>query len=93
MWRAIRYGLDGELLDLHRGEAYPARAAIERLLVWTQGVRGELGIEPVFGDANGAQRQRALLRQGLTLAEAYASTVQDTQATYALGSTSGAEVK
>ena len=26
MWRAMRHGLDGELLDLERGEAYPASA-------------------------------------------------------------------
>ena len=36
MWRAIRYGLDGELLDLERGERVPggrdARPAAE--LVW-----------------------------------------------------------
>ncbi len=31
MWRAIRFGLDGRLIDLERGEEYPARAAIERL--------------------------------------------------------------
>ncbi|HLH14584.1 MAG TPA: YbdK family carboxylate-amine ligase, partial [Solirubrobacteraceae bacterium] len=27
MWRAIRFGLDGRLIDLDRGEEYPARAA------------------------------------------------------------------
>ena len=27
MWRAIRYGLDGELIDLDRGEHYPAASA------------------------------------------------------------------
>ena len=32
MWRAIRYGLDGELLDLERGESYPAAETIDRLL-------------------------------------------------------------
>ena len=25
LWRAIRYGLDGELIDLERGELQPAR--------------------------------------------------------------------
>ena len=34
MWRAIRYGLDGELLDLERGEPYPAAETLERLLSW-----------------------------------------------------------
>ena len=39
MWRAIRFGLDGRLIDLERGEEYPARAAIERLAAWTAPMR------------------------------------------------------
>jgi glutamate---cysteine ligase / carboxylate-amine ligase len=83
MWRAIRYGLDGELLDLESGDAYPARGAIDRLLDWTAPMRGELGLSVEFPSANGAQRQRALLAQGMTLPEVYASTVEATMATYA----------
>ncbi len=83
MWRAIRYGLDGELLDLDRGEVYPARGVVDRLLNWTEPVRRELGLQVDLPEANGAQRQRALLAQGLTLAEAYAATVESTLATYA----------
>jgi glutamate---cysteine ligase / carboxylate-amine ligase len=83
MWRAIRYGLDGDLLDLERGEVYPARGVVDRLLTWTEPMRHELGLEVDLPEANGAQRQRALLAQGLTLAEAYAATVESTHATYA----------
>jgi carboxylate-amine ligase len=83
MWRAIRYGLDGELLELETGEAYPARGAIDRLLSWTAPMRSELGLSVELPPANGAQRQRALLAQGLTLPEAYAATVEMTRATYA----------
>ncbi len=83
MWRAIRYGLDGELLDLPSGKAYPAREAIDRLLTWTEPVRAELCLDPVFPERNGAQRQRDLIEQGLTLQEAYAQTVQITEETYA----------
>jgi carboxylate-amine ligase len=83
MWRAIRYGLDGELLDLERAQAYPAREAAERLLAWTAEVRKELGINPTLQGPNGAQRQRALLESGLTLQEAYASTVAATRDSYA----------
>jgi carboxylate-amine ligase len=93
VWRAIRYGLDGELLDLRRAEPYPARAALDRLLAWTDEVRGELGIDVQLPEANGAQRQRALLADGMTLPEVYAATVDATQATYAQGTTSGAEAK
>jgi carboxylate-amine ligase len=93
MWRAIRYGLDGELIDLHRGETYPARAAIERLLRWTAPVRSELGIDPWFPEANGAQRQRSLLNTGISLHEVYAETVAQTTDTYTKIVPSTAEVR
>ena len=35
MWRAIRFGIDGRLIDLERGVEYPARDALERLVAWT----------------------------------------------------------
>ena len=82
MWRAIRYGLDGRLIDLDRAEEYPARQAIERLLAWTAPVRGELGIEPVFPDQNGAQRQRRMMQDGATREEVFAATVAQTRQTY-----------
>jgi carboxylate-amine ligase len=92
MWRAIRYGLDGELLELERGIVYPARAAIDRLLAWTAPMRAELGLSVELPRANGAQRQRALLAQGMTLPEAYATTVETTRATYAGSAQSTVEV-
>jgi glutamate---cysteine ligase / carboxylate-amine ligase len=92
MWRAIRYGLDGELLELESGEAYPARGAVDRLLAWTAPMRGELGLSVELPAANGAQRQRALLAQGMTLPEAYAATVEATRATYAGSAQSTVEV-
>jgi len=92
MWRAIRYGLDGELLELESGEAYPARGAVDKLLAWTAPMRGELGLSIELPAANGAQRQRALLAQGMTLPEAYAATVEATRATYAGSAQSTVEV-
>ncbi len=83
MWRAIRFGLDGRLLDLERGEEYPARETIERLAAWTAPVRGELGIEPTFPERNGAQRQRALIEAGATREEVFAASVAETLNTYA----------
>jgi glutamate---cysteine ligase / carboxylate-amine ligase len=44
MWRAIRFGLDGRMIDLEREQEYPAAQIAERLLDWTAPVRGELGI-------------------------------------------------
>jgi glutamate---cysteine ligase / carboxylate-amine ligase len=83
MWRAIRYGLDGELLELVGGSAYPASAALERLLAWTEPIRRERGIDVELPARNGAQRQREMLRAGLELHEVFARTVAETQATYA----------
>jgi carboxylate-amine ligase len=82
MWRAIRFGLDGKLLDLERGEEYPARAAIERLAAWTAPVRAELGIELDFPERNGAQRQRRMIDVGATREEVFAASVAETRETY-----------
>jgi carboxylate-amine ligase len=82
MWRAIRFGLDGELLELPRGEPYPASAAVERLLRWTEPMRSELGLEVALPARNGAQRQRAMLASGLSLREVYAAVQAQTQESY-----------
>ena len=84
VWRAIRHGMDGRLLDLATLEEVDARAAAEALLAWTAPARAEHGLgEPAFPDQNAAQRQQALLAQGLTPREVYAASVRETQATYA----------
>jgi carboxylate-amine ligase len=81
-WRAIRYGLDGALIDLERVEEFPAAATAERLLQWTAPVRAELGIEPAFPAVNGAQRQRRALETGADMREVFAATVKETRQTY-----------
>ena len=83
VWRAVRYGLDGELLDLDRAEGYPAAEASERLLTWSAPVRAELGIEVALPALNGAQRQRRMAETGVGLAETYAAVVAETRDTYA----------
>jgi carboxylate-amine ligase len=83
MWRAIRYGLDGWLIDLERGEEYRARDAIERLTSWSAPVRAELGIEvPAFPERNGAQRQRQLIEAGATREEVFSESVRQTRESY-----------
>jgi carboxylate-amine ligase len=82
MWRAIRFGLDGRLVDLQRGEEYPAREAIERLAAWTAPIRAELGIELAFPERNGAQRQRERIAAGATREEVFAASVAETRRTY-----------
>jgi carboxylate-amine ligase len=82
MWRAIRFGLDGRLIDLTRGEEYPAQAAIERLLSWTAPICAELGIDCAFPERNGAQRQRRMIEAGATREEVFAASVRETRQTY-----------
>jgi carboxylate-amine ligase len=77
MWRAIRHGQDGRLLDLdaERIEEYPAAEALERLQAWT-------GETFDFPELNGAQRQRRMIDGGATPAEVYSACVRETMATY-----------
>ena len=80
VWRAVRHGLDGRLLDLDAIVEEDARASVERLLDWTAPARREHGLaEPAFPERNAAQRQRALIAEGLSPQEVYAATVRETQ--------------
>ena len=82
MWRAIRFGLDGSMIDLERGEEYPAAAIVGRLAVWTEPVRAEMGIDPTFPERNGAQRQRRMIEAGASPEEVFAASVRETLQTY-----------
>ena len=82
MWRAIRHGRDGLLIDLERGTEFPAADAAARLLDWSAPVRAEHGIDPVFPDLNGAQRQRAMCAGGAGLREVYTAAVDETRRTF-----------
>jgi carboxylate-amine ligase len=76
-WRAIRYGLSGELIDLERGDVVPARARIERLLEWALPVAEEIGAAShlTIPARNAAERQIARLEEGATLKQIYAEQV------------------
>jgi glutamate---cysteine ligase / carboxylate-amine ligase len=89
LWRAVRHGLDGELLDIEHGEPYPAAETVERLLKWTAPVRAELGLEVSLPSLNGAQRQRRMIEAGIGMHEIYGTLVGQTRETYAgvVGST------
>ncbi len=77
MWRAIRYGLDGRLIELPAAREYPAREAIERLArVDRARCARSSGIEPSFPERNGAQRQRAMIEAGATREEVFAASVR-----------------
>jgi carboxylate-amine ligase len=83
MWRAIRHGMDGKMIDARRGVEISARAALEELWSWTAPVRQELRIDAALDGPNGAQRQRAALLEGADLRDVYAATVRETMTTYA----------
>src|SRR3954449_861361 len=82
-WRAIRYGLDGKMIDLERGEEMPAAAVPDRLLAWTGPARAALGIDVSLPSRNGAQRQRQLYESGAGVREVFAAEVAATQRSYA----------
>ena len=92
VWRAVRYGLDGKLLDLERREEYPAVEAQSRLLTWTAPARAELGLEIALPMLSGAQRQRRMLEAGANLKETYAAAVAETRATYSEAAHTPAEM-
>ncbi|MFN8133506.1 MAG: glutamate-cysteine ligase family protein, partial [Solirubrobacteraceae bacterium] len=83
VWRAIRFGLDGPMLDLGRLEEYPGGEVAARLLDWTAPVRAEHGLEPALSSLNGAQRQRRRLAAGATMDDVYAASVRETRESYA----------
>ena len=77
LWRAIRYGLSGELIDLAKGEVLPARARIEQLLEWTMPVAEELGVSSFLAvpGETPAERQIAKHEAGQSMEEIYAEEV------------------
>jgi carboxylate-amine ligase len=77
LWRAIRYGLSGELIDFERGVALPARARIEQLVDWVAPVADELGVSEFLAvpQANAAERQIARAAEGWSLEQIYAEQV------------------
>src|SRR5262245_14202096 len=80
MWRAIRNGLSGELIDLERGDVLPARARVERLVEWVLPVAEEIGAAPWLRlpERNAAERQIARRAEGADFAEIYAEQVRAT---------------
>jgi carboxylate-amine ligase len=78
LWRAIRWGLSGELIDLERGESIPARARLEQLVEWVQPVAEELGAAQwlAIPERNAAERQMARHAEGATMEEIFTEQVR-----------------
>src|SRR3954469_7177771 len=82
LWRAIRPGMSGRLIDCRRGEEVEASAALEQLLAWTEPARARLGIEVGLPARNGAQRARDAIGSGLSVEDVYRDAVAETKSTY-----------
>jgi carboxylate-amine ligase len=83
-WRAIRYGLAGDLLDLTRiadNRVRPARQALEELVSWVMPVADELGVGSYLDvpAANAAERQVARHLAGASFEEIYTEQVARTR--------------
>jgi glutamate---cysteine ligase / carboxylate-amine ligase len=83
LWRAIRYGLDGKMIDFERGEEVATRAAVEELLEWATPAAMAMGIDLRAPDRNGAQRAIESHVGGMPIREIYREVVAETRATYA----------
>jgi carboxylate-amine ligase len=81
LWRALRHGMSGELIDLERAEPIPARARLEQIVEWVQPVADELGAAPwlTIPERNAAERQIARHEEGWSMEEIFAEQVRTPQ--------------
>ena len=89
LWRAIRHGLEGTMIDWDAGEKIPTETAIERLLEWTAPAREAIKADVELPARNGAQRARDRIAEGGTISDSYRASVEETRATYAPRSAPG----
>jgi glutamate---cysteine ligase / carboxylate-amine ligase len=83
LWRAIRYGAGGRMVDFRRGEEVPTRSLLERVLTWTEPARAQLGLDLALPERNGAERAREGLDSGVSIEDIYRDAVSETRRTYA----------
>jgi glutamate---cysteine ligase / carboxylate-amine ligase len=82
LWRAIRYGMDGRLIDFERGVEVEATAEVARVVEWTEPAREALGLEVALPERNGAQRARRAHEGGEPIASIYRRELDETRRTY-----------
>ena len=81
LWRAIRWGLSGEMINLQSGDVRSTRSAVEELIEWVMPVAEELGAAPFLAvpEQNSAERQIARFEEGASLREIYAELVKGSE--------------
>jgi carboxylate-amine ligase len=82
LWRAIRHGMSGQMIDFRKAAEVDARAALEELLAWTEPVRGQLGLSVELPERNGAQRAREAFDSGVRIEDIYRDALAETKRTY-----------
>ncbi len=83
LWRAIRHGAGGKMIDFRAGAEVETRALLDSILEWTEPARTQLGIDPRLPERNGAERAREALAGGASIEQIYRETVAETRRTYA----------
>ncbi len=83
LWRAIRHGLGGKMIDFRRGVEVEAREMLDSVLAWAEPARSQLGIELRPPERNGAQRAREALDGGASIEDIHRDAVAETKRTYA----------
>ncbi|HEY1284861.1 MAG TPA: YbdK family carboxylate-amine ligase [Solirubrobacterales bacterium] len=83
LWRAIRHGMSGEMIDFRRGgQLVPAREALEAVLAWTEPARAQLGIDVTLPALNGAERALGARAGGASIEAIYREALAETRRTY-----------
>jgi carboxylate-amine ligase len=69
-WRAVRYGIEGQLIDFGRMREVPVTGLVEQLLAWIDDVVDDLGsrteveyAHTILRQGSSADRQRAVFRE------------------------------
>ncbi|HEU4980370.1 MAG TPA: YbdK family carboxylate-amine ligase [Solirubrobacterales bacterium] len=83
LWRAIRHGMDGEMIDFRERGVVPTRTVLEELVEWTEPARETLGVDVELPERNGAQRAYDRFSEGAPIEEIYRNAVEETRRTYA----------
>lgn len=81
-WRAIRYGMDGRMIDFRKGREIDTKQALDELLEWTAPARDSLKIPVDIPEKNGTQRAREKFEAGMSIEQIYRESAEETQRTF-----------
>jgi carboxylate-amine ligase len=85
-WRAVRYGIDGKLIDFGKGAEYPLKQLLSEMLEWLDDVAGELNTRDelhyaykILEEGTSAERQRRVYHQNRDLRAVVDHVVAETK--------------